>query len=88
MKYFEVTVCTPYCGEELTEYYMAESEEALRESGEIEALFEDCITDFFEPDNYDIYGFDSVEDYKEYYYSETGIFINEISKEVYDEFTE
>lgn len=31
MKYFEVTASTPYCGEELTGFYMAESEEKLRE---------------------------------------------------------
>jgi hypothetical protein len=66
MKYFEATAVTPYCGEELTGFYMAESEEKLRESGELDRLIEDCVVEWFDADEYDTYGFDSPEDYEEY----------------------
>ena len=42
MKYFEATACTPYCGEELTGFYMAESEDSLRESGKLDELMNLC----------------------------------------------
>lgn len=85
MKYFEVTAVTPYCGEELTGFYMAESEEKLRESGKLDRLIEDCVAEWFDADEYDTYGFDSPEDYEEYYYSDSGIEVREITKEEYDE---
>lgn len=85
MKYFEVTATTPYCGEELTGFYMAESEFALRESGKLDRLIEDCVAEWFDADEYDTYGFDSPEDYEEYYYCDSSVEIREISKEEYDE---
>lgn len=85
MKYFEVTATTPYCGEELTGFYAAESEFALRESGKLDRLIEDCVAEWFDADKYDTYGFDSPEDYEEYYYADSGVEIREISKEEYDE---
>lgn len=85
MKYFEVTATTPYCGEELTGFYAAESEFALRESGKLDRLIEDCVAEWFDADEYETYGFDSPEDYEEYYYSDSGVEIREISKEEYDE---
>lgn len=85
MKYFEVTASTPYCGEELTGFYMAESEEKLRESGKLDELIDDCVAEWFDADEYDTYGFDSPEDYEEYYYSDSCVEVREISKEEYDE---
>lgn len=85
MKYFEATATTPYCGEELTGFYMAESEFALRESGKLDELIEDCVAEWFDADEYDTYGFESPEDYEEYYFADSGVSIREISKEEYDE---
>ena len=85
MKYFEVTATTPYCGEELTGFYAAESEFALRGSGKLDHLIEDCVAKWFDADEYDTYGFDSPEDYEKYYYCGSGVEIREISKEEYDE---
>lgn len=85
MKYFEATATTPYCGEELTGFYVAESEDALRESGKLDELISDCVAEWFDADEYDIYGFDSFEDYEEYYYSDSGVEVREITKEEYDE---
>ena len=84
MKYFEVTAYTPYCGEELTSFYKAESEAILRESGELDSLIEDCIAEWFDADAYDTYGYDSPEDYEEYYFSDSGVSVREITKEEYD----
>ena len=85
MKYFEATAVTPYCGEELTGFYMAESEEKLRESGELDRLIEDCVAEWFDADEYDTYGFACPEDYEEYYYADSGVEVREITKEEYDE---
>ena len=85
MKYFEVTATTPYCGEELTGFYAAESEFALRESGKLDRLIEDCVAEWFDGDEYDTYGFESPEDYEEYYYADSGVEVREITKEEYDE---
>lgn len=85
MKYFEATAVTPYCGEELTGFYAAESEDALRESGKLDELISDCIAEWFDGDEYETYGFDCPEDYEEYYYSDSGVELREITKEEYDE---
>lgn len=85
MKYFEATAVTPYCGEELTGFYMAESEEKLRESGELDRLIEDCVAEWFDGDEYDTYGFASPADYEEYYYSDSSVEVREITKAEYDE---
>ena len=84
MKYFEVTAYTPYCGEELTGFFEAESEDELYESGKVDSLISDCVAEWFDADEYDTYNFDSVEDYEEYYYSDSGVHIREITKEEYD----
>ena len=81
MKYFEATASTPYCGEELTGFYMAESEDALRESGKLDELIDDCVAEWFDSDEYDTYGFDCPEDYEEYYYADSSVVIREITKE-------
>ena len=49
MKYFQMTAYTPYCGEELTSYEMAESEEELYTSGKADALIDDCINSYMKP---------------------------------------
>ena len=85
MKYFEVTATTPYCGEELTGFYAAESEFALRESGKLDSLIEDCVAEWFDANEYETYGFESPEDYEEYYYCDSGVEVREITKEEYDE---
>lgn len=85
MKYFEATAVTPYCGEELTGFYIAESEEKLRKSGELDRLIEDCVAEWFDGDEYDTYGFACPEDYEEYYYADSGVEVREITKEEYDE---
>lgn len=85
MKYYHVIAVTPYCGEELTGFYMAESEEKLRESGELDCLIEECVAEWFDADEYDIYGFAYPEEYEEYYYHNSGVKVCEIAKEEYDE---
>lgn len=85
MKYFEAIAVTPYCGEGLAGYYVAESEEKLSESGELDCLIEDCIAKWFDADKYDACGFACPEDYEEYYYCDSGVTVLEISKEEYDE---
>lgn len=85
MKYFEVTASTPYCGEELTGFYAAESKTALYESGKVDELISDCVAEWFDSDDYETYGFDCPEDYEEYYYSDSSVEIREITKEEYDE---
>ena len=57
MKYFEATAVTPYCGEELTDFYLAESDEKLRESGELDRLIEECVAEWIDCDEYDTYSF-------------------------------
>lgn len=84
MKYFEATAVTPHCGEELTGFYAAESEEKLRESGELDDLIEDCVFEWFYCGEYDTYGFESPKDYGEYYYSNSSVKVCEITKEEYD----
>lgn len=83
MKYFEVMAYTPYCGEHLYGYYAAESEADLIESGRTDDLIADCIAEWFDADEYETYGFDSPEEYEEYYHSDSGCEIHEITKEEY-----
>ena len=83
MKYFEATAYTPYCGEELTGFFQAESEEALRESGKLDDLINDCIAEWFDSDEAEIYGFNSIEEYEEYYRSDSDVTVREISFEEY-----
>lgn len=84
MKYFEVTATTPYCGEELTGYYQAASEAELYTSGRIDDLIADCIGEFMDPSDYEDYGFESAEDWEEYYMEGSGADIREISQEEYE----
>lgn len=83
MKYFEATAYTPYCGESLTGYFQAESEDALRESGDLDELIEECIAEWFDGDEAETYGFYSIEQYEEYYYSNSDASVREISFEEY-----
>lgn len=83
MKYFEMTASTPYCGEELTGYYEAESEEELYAKGIADALIADCVGEFMDPSDYEDYGFESAEDWEEYYFEGAGVEIREISFEEY-----
>lgn len=83
MKYFEVTATTPYCGEELTGYYMAESEEELVASGKVDDLIADCVSEFMDRSDYEEYGFDSEEEWEEYYFEGAGYEAREISFEEY-----
>lgn len=85
MKYFEATARTPYCGEELTGFYVAESVEQLFESAELDYLIEDCVAEWFDGDEYETYGFESPADYEECYLSDSGVEVREITKEEYDE---
>ena len=84
MKYFEVIAYTPYCGENLYGYYEAEDEDELFESGKVDDLIADCVADWFDGSEYETYGFDSEEEFEEYYYSDSGATILEISKEDYE----
>ena len=86
MKYFHLCSYTPYCGESLDAYVAAESKEKLCEDGIVDDLIADTVADFFDGDEYEIYGFDSPEEFEEYYYSDSGCEIREITKEEYDEY--
>lgn len=85
MKYFELTAYTPYCGEELTEYRMAESEDRLVADGIVDDLIADCVSSYMDSSDYEDYGFDSEEEFSDYYYEGSGVDIREISEEEYKE---
>lgn len=85
MKYFKATARTPHCGEELTDFFVAESEEQLFESSELNYLIEDCVAKWFDGDEYDTYGFESPADYEEYYFSGSSVEVREITKEEFNE---
>lgn len=85
MKYFELTAYTPYCGEELTEYVEAQSEEELYTSGKIDDLIADCVSSYMDSSDYEDYGFDSEEEFSDYYYEGSGVDIREITEEEYKE---
>ena len=86
MKYFHLCSYTPYCGESLDAYVASESEEKLYKDGIVDDLIADTVADFFDGDDYEVYGFDCPEDFEEYYYSDSGCEIREITKEEYDEY--
>ena len=85
MKYFELTAYTPYCGEELTEYHMSESEDKLVADGIVDDLIADCVSSYMDSSDYEDYGFDSEEEFSDYYYEGSGVDIREISEEEYKE---
>lgn len=85
MKYFELTAYTPYCDEELTEYMMAESEEQMAKDGILDDLISDCVSSYMDPSDYEEYGFESEEEWTEYYYEEAGVNVREITEEEYKE---
>ena len=85
MKYFELTAYTPYCGEELTEYHMAESEDKLVADGIVDDLIADCVSSYMDSSEYEDYGFDSEEEFSDYYYEDSGVNIREITEEEYKE---
>ncbi len=86
MKHFHLCSYTPYCGESLDAYVASESEEKLYKDGIVDDLIADTVADFFDGDDYEVYGFDCPEDFEEYYYSDSGCEIREITKEEYDEY--
>ncbi len=86
MKYFQLTAYTPYCGEELTEYLSAESEDELVTSGKVDDLIADCVSSFMDPSDYEDYGFESAEEWSEYYYEGSGVDIVEVSKKEFDKY--
>ena len=88
MKYFQMTAYTPYCGEELTSYEMAESEEELYASGKADALIDDCINSYMDSSDYEDYGFESEEEWDEYYREGSGVEIIEITKQSYEDYKE
>ena len=85
MKYFELTAYTPYCGEELTEYKMAESEEQMVKDGILDDLISDCVSSYMDSSDYEEYGFESEEEWTEYYYEGSGVDVREITEEEYKE---
>ena len=85
MKYFELTAYTPYCGEELTEYKMAESEEQMVKDGILDDLISDCVSSYMDSSDYEDYGFESEEEWTEYYYEGAGVDVREITEEEYKE---
>ena len=85
MKYFELTAYTPYCGEELTEYRMSESEDKLVADGIVDDLIADCVSSYMDSSDYEDYGFDSEEEFSDYYYEGSGVDIREITEEEYKE---
>ena len=85
MKYFELTAYTPYCGEELTEYRMAESENQLVADGIVDDLIADCVSSYMDSSDYEGYGFDSEEEFSDYYYEGSGVDVREITEEEYKE---
>lgn len=82
-RYFELTAHTGYCGEELTECFMVQSEEelpALRDE-----LMYDCAAEWA-PDfttEYEDYGYDCAEDFEEDWYAQMWCGVKEISREEY-----
>ena len=85
MKYFELTAYTPYCGEELTEYKIAESEEQMAKDGILDDLISDCVSSYMDPSDYEEYGFETEEEWTEYYYEGSGVDVREITEEEYKE---
>lgn len=81
MKYFKATARTPHPGEELTDFFVAESEEQLFASAELYYLIEDCVAKWFDADKCKAYGFESPADYEEYYFSGSSVEVREITKE-------
>ena len=86
MKYFQMTAYTPYCGEELTSYEMAENEEELYTSGKADALIDDCINSYMDSSDYEDYGFESEEEWDEYYREGSSVEIIEITKQSYEDY--
>lgn len=83
MKYFELTAYTPYCGEELTEYRIAESEDQMVKDGILDDLISDCVSSYMDSSDYEEYGFESEEEWTEYYYEGSGVDVREITEEEY-----
>lgn len=87
MRYFMLTAYTPYCGEELTSFETAESEEELYRSGKADTLINDCIDSYMDSSDWEDYSFESEEAWDEYYREGSGVEIVEISKKSYEDYT-
>lgn len=86
MKYYRVTAYTPYCGEETTDFIATDDEQKLQEFAQ--ALCEDNAAEW-EPawcEHYDE-GYETEEEFQEYYYSGCGTRIEEITEAEYKEET-
>lgn len=85
MKYYRVTAYTPYCGEEMEDFIATEDQDELTSFAD--ALCSDCAAEWapdFE-DWYEDQGYDSAEEYEEYYYSQCCVNIEEITEDEYKE---
>ena len=78
MKYFRLRAYTPYCGEELTAVAKGESEHEVLASGLPDDLMADCASEWFDPADYETFGYEDEEEYEEMYYQECGCEITEI----------
>ena len=83
--YWEVTAMTPHCGEELVEYCITATEERPYRFGD--ALMEDCVAEWFDSDEYEMYGYESAEEYEESYYEGCYCEYRRITKEDYEKYT-
>ena len=83
MKYFRLRAYTPYCGEELTAVAKGESEHEVLASGLPDDLMADCAAEWFDPADYETFGYEDEEEYEEMYYQECGCEIVEISEAEY-----
>ena len=83
MKYFRLRAYTPYCGEELTAVAKGESEHEVIASGLPDDLMADCASEWFDPADYETFGYEDEEEYEEMYYQECGCEITEISEAEY-----
>ena len=86
MKYYRVTAYTPYCGEETTDFIATEDEQKLQEFAQ--TLCEDNAAEW-EPawcEHYDE-GYETEEEFQDYYYSGCGTRIEEITEAEYKEET-
>lgn len=83
MKYFHLRAYTPYCGEELIAVAKGESEHEVIASGLPDDLVADCASEWFDPADYETFGYEDEEEYEEMYYQECGCEITEISEAEY-----
>lgn len=87
IKYWEVKAYTPYCGEEMTEYWISTNGSRPTASGD--TLLDICVAEWA-PDFetcYKDFGYDSPEEYEEAYYADCGVKYRELTKEEFELYT-